>query len=121
MPIDPYSTAYWQPKETRQLEIISSGCPLHKSMEPPRLPLHTIGRLNDSSKSTSINPFPLDGPNIPIAGAAILPGSKPIKRIPSELLEAFKEAVRGSDLTKAALVDILKKQLVKITGSIAFT
>lgn len=110
MPIDPYSKAYWQSKEIRQLEIISSGRPLQKSMEPPRHPLHTIVRPNDSNKSTSTNPSPLDGPNIPIAGAAIPRGSKPLKRIASELLEAFKEAVTGSDLTKAALVDILKKQ-----------
>lgn len=47
---------------------------------------------------------------MPIAGAATPRGSKPIKRIASELLEAFKEAVTGSDLTKAGLVDILKKQ-----------
>lgn len=47
---------------------------------------------------------------MPIAGAAIPQGSKPIKRIASELLEAFQEAVTGSDLTKVALVDILKRQ-----------
>lgn len=79
-------------------------------MEPPRLPLHTIGRLNDSNKPTSTNPSPLEGPKIPIPDAAISQGPKPSKRIASELLEAFEEAVTGSDLTKAALVDILKKQ-----------
>lgn len=110
MPINPYSTAYWQPRDIRQLDIISSGRPLPKPMEPPRLPIHTIVRPDDSYKSTSTNPSQLDGPYIPIAGAAILQGSKPLKRIASELLEAFKEAVTGSDLTKVALVDILKKQ-----------
>ena len=50
-----------------------------------------------------------------IASAATPRGSKPIKRIASELLEAFKKAVTGSDLTKVALVDILKKQWVKFT------
>ena len=79
-------------------------------MEPPRLPLHTIGRLNDSNKPTSINPSPLEGPKIPIPGVAISQGPKPSKRIASELLTAFEGAVTGSDLTKAALVDILKKQ-----------
>lgn len=79
-------------------------------MKPPRLPLHTIGRLNDSNKITSNNFSPLEGPKIPIPGAANSQGPKPLKRIASELLEAFKESVTGSDLTKAALVDILKKQ-----------
>lgn len=79
-------------------------------MEPPRLPLHTIGRLNDSNKSTSTDPSPLEGPKIPIPGAAISQGPKLLKCVASELLEAFTEAVTGSDLTKAALVDILKKQ-----------
>lgn len=79
-------------------------------MEPPRILLHTIGRLNDSNKSISTNPSPLEGPNIPIPGAAISQGSKPMKCIASELLEAFQEAVTGSDLTKVALVDILKRQ-----------
>lgn len=79
-------------------------------MEPPRLPPITLGRLNDSNKPTSINSFPLEGPKIPIPGVAISQGSKPSKRIASELLTAFEGAVTGSDLTKAALVDILKKQ-----------
>lgn len=90
-------------------------------MEPPRLPLHTIGRLNVCNKSTSTNPSLLEGPNIPILGAAISQGSKPIKHIASDLLEAFKEAVTGSDLTKVALVDILKKRWVEFTNPTAFT
>ncbi len=81
-------------------------------MDPPRIPLHTIIRLNGVNSPYPYNsPHPVKGSNFPIAGTAI-PAAfpRPPKRIAPDLMGAFKEAVTGSDLTKNALVDILKKQ-----------
>ncbi|KAL8898369.1 MAG: hypothetical protein Q9192_002123 [Flavoplaca navasiana] len=39
--------------------------------------------------------------------------SKPLKRVAVEVMEDFKRAVDGSDLTKAGLIEILKKQFPK--------
>lgn len=77
-------------------------------MAPPtRLPLNTLKGPN--------NHLPLDGTT---TRKLVLPGanesttkSKPIaKAMPAELLDDFKRAIEGSDLTKAGLVEVLKKK-----------
>ena len=119
-PIDPYSTAYWpkshqQPKQHQQ----------PASMQPPRLPLSNLNP-NKSPSSTSpslkgedpaqnsaemFRQFPSNAPTDAQSTAGAVPnGGKPLKLAPEDVIPAFKHAVKGSDLTKAGLVETLKKQ-----------
>ncbi|KAL0259068.1 hypothetical protein SLS55_006573 [Diplodia seriata] len=98
--IDPFSTAYWE----TQLQPASGAGTKHAPgmMQPPRLPLHArpengadVGNVRLPTKATN--------------GAA--GASKPPKRtIPEELMVDFKDAIKGSDLTKIALIEALKKR-----------
>jgi hypothetical protein len=68
-------------------------------MEPPRLPLHDRP-----------NGF-LNGANIQIAAGKGAKATKAGKRIvPAEYMDAFKQQISGSDMTKIALIEHLKKQ-----------
>lgn len=51
---------------------------------------------------------------IKLNGTAVAskPAKPPKRMIPQELLQEFKVAIQGSDLTKIALVEALKKQYV---------
>lgn len=81
-------------------------------MDPPRIPLNAINRLNLQLPNLS----PRDGTkpkSIPssIATPAKAAKQAQVKRyIGQEILEEFKAAVQGSDLTKLGLVEVLKKQ-----------
>ena len=91
--IDPFTTAYWDP-EPKQ---VSSQLPLTSSMGPPRLPLsdRTNGQAN--VQSTLVNG------KVPKA-AKVGP-----RLVPADVLPAFTQAIDGSDLTKIALIEHLKK------------
>jgi chromatin assembly factor 1 subunit A len=110
-PIDPFSTSYWPkaqqpaPKQT-------------VAMQPPRLPLSNL----NPNRSPSMTPPSTKGEgdqkssiscqtSAP-AKATAASASKPLKIAPDDVLPSFKEAVSGSDLTKAGLIEILKKQYV---------
>jgi chromatin assembly factor 1 subunit A len=70
-------------------------------MQPPRIPLTqrpANGMLN--TLNTSSSP----------ANAASKPAKAPKRLIPSEQLPQFKQEVEGSDLTKIALIEALKKK-----------
>ena len=79
-------------------------------MDPPRIPLTTLNHAN----------LPIPYPTSTLGGlktATDIPAihstkpSKPSKRtVAPEVMEDFKRAVDGSDLTKAGLIEILKKQ-----------
>ncbi len=81
-------------------------------MDPPRMPLTAINRLNlqlpnalppNSEKPKSIQ--------IGVVSSARAPKQAQVKRyISTELLAEFKAAVQGSELTKLGLVEVLKKQ-----------
>jgi len=81
-------------------------------MDPPRIPLNAINRLNLQLP----NPLPPDSaklkptpPSLPTPAKAAKQAQ--VKRyIAPEILEEFKAAVQGSDLTKLGLVEVLKKQ-----------
>ncbi|KAL8822854.1 MAG: hypothetical protein Q9191_006417, partial [Dirinaria sp. TL-2023a] len=112
LPIDPYSTAYWQTQTSATpQEAFSTG-----SMEPPlRVPLTAINRQNLQLPTTSISPSD-SLKNRPAADATPPTSTKPamkqaqVKRyIASELIDDFKAAVQGSELTKLGLVEVLKK------------
>lgn len=114
-PLDPYSTSYW-PSPTKPAadgNLLSTI--KQSSMAPPRVPLNTIQRTN--------NILPLDAAQIvtdlksnyslssPLKpSTAKSKSAVPSKPIPPELLENFKKAVADSDLTKAGLIEVLKKR-----------
>ena len=72
-------------------------------MEPPRIPLNPIDRqntlLSPSKAATSMK-----------ANAPMKPSKGPKRLIPLELLDEFKKAVDGNELTKLGLLEVLKKQ-----------
>lgn len=119
-PIDPFATMYWpQPGEQVPKMAASSTS---TNMHPPRVPL---SNLNPNASPGSTPP----GQTILLKGkehpqgtiAQMLHGpaqkttlatvpSKPMKLASAEVMPAFRHAVEGSELTKAGLVEVLKKQ-----------
>ena len=71
-------------------------------MEPPRIPLNPINRQN-----TLLGPSAAATSD---ANAPMKPSKGPKRLIPSDLLEEFKKAVDGNELTKVGLLEVLKKQ-----------
>ena len=74
-------------------------------MEPPRIPLNPVNRQN------TLLPAPVtlkDRPSDP--SATTKPSKPPPRLLPPELMEDFKRAVQGNDLTKLGLLEVLKKQ-----------
>ncbi|KAL9033779.1 MAG: hypothetical protein Q9214_007347, partial [Letrouitia sp. 1 TL-2023] len=111
LPIDPYSTAYWTTTKPIQ-PFVNPACRLPSTaMDPSRIPLNAINRnhiIVPSLLATADNLKPsliLTGPQSKAAKAC--------KMIPPEVLHDFKRAVEGSDLTKAGLIEVLKKQFPK--------
>jgi len=86
-------------------------------MEPPRLPLHPINRQNNILSSSTLTEVPntmesdLSAPMKP---------AKAQRLITPDLMDEFKAAVQGSDLTKIAIVEILKKQYAHPSTFIPF-
>ena len=71
-------------------------------MEPPRIPLNTVNRQN------TILPVSAAWKNRPSDASAT--AKPPPRLLPPELMEDFKKAVEGNDLTKLGLLEVLKKQ-----------
>ena len=110
-PIDPYSTSYWQ--QSTPLGMSTSVSINQSLMEPPRIPLHPINGSNNilPLSQTSVGKLRLH----PSTSNNNLPNNPmPTKRlIPEDLVNDFKAAVEGSDLTKLGLVEQLKKKFPK--------
>lgn len=130
-PIDPFSTKYWA-KPAKPVSVkVERHCSTVAvtTMQPPRLPLTTVSAnntlLNGQGGFVSPSVLPLiqiDGENAALSipkqrGRASDP-NKPLKLIGPDLLPAFKHAVEGSDLTKAGLIEILKKQFPKVAKDV---
>lgn len=86
-------------------------------MDPPRLPLIMINRTNTllpkSNAEVEEKAQATPNPNIFLSSTLAPPKPQHPKRlIAPELMTAFAAAVRGSDLTKAGLIEMLKKQYV---------
>lgn len=111
LPIDPYSTAYW--RSTIMANSLNTSHPQsqHTSMDPPRVPLNAISRTNMSfpNSALSVNSLKAHNPGKD-SSAAVKPHKPPKRFIPPEVMNDFKLAVQGNDLTKAGLVEVLKKQ-----------
>lgn len=120
LPIDPYSTAYWSPQKPSGNETPSSS---HADPMGPRsrVPLNTIKSannllpLNSLHHTTDPNAKPAST-SPPARAPCALPSksksSVTVKPLPPDLLDDFKAAVMGSDLTKAGLIEVLKKRYV---------
>ncbi len=93
-------------------------------MNPPRIPLHVINRTNAGmnssitpSQANSISDGKATGTNGSIANLSEV--AKPIKRsLPADHMAAFKMAIQGSELTKAGLVEVLKKKYANHVSSL---
>ena len=113
--IDPYSASYWQ-KQPSVLTTASSDADrtIAGLMQPPRVPLNAINRLTPSGNQ----PLKSQVANGKVTGNLLssLGVTKPPlshkKMIPEEDMEAFKNLVEGSDLTKVGLIELLKKRYV---------
>ena len=74
-------------------------------MEPPRIPLNPVNRQNTILPvSAAWRDRPSD------VSATAKPPKPPPRLLPPELMEDFKKAVEGNDLTKLGLLEVLKKQ-----------
>jgi chromatin assembly factor 1 subunit A len=94
--IDPFTTAYWEPEPKK-----APVTPLTSSMGPPRLPLSDRTNGQGTIQATLVNG------KVPKA-AKVGP-----RLVPADVLPAFRAAVDGSDMTKIALIEALKKQYVQ--------
>lgn len=103
-PIDPFSTAYWQTPNYEQGPTKGSNA---QSAAAGRSSLHAFAVTSSAQAAASgmhdVSEGALQGM---VAGKARRP-------FPPELFSEFKEVVEGSDLTKAGLVEILKKRWVQ--------
>ncbi|KAL8672071.1 MAG: hypothetical protein Q9168_003466 [Polycauliona sp. 1 TL-2023] len=109
-PIDPYSTAYWQVPSSTALSATPNTYPPPSLTDRPRIPLTTMDHANLPIPYAKSLPDGLKPPNT-------TPSSNPNKAcklskrmVAPEVFEDFKKAINGSDLTKAGLIEILKKQ-----------
>ncbi|KAL8709542.1 MAG: hypothetical protein Q9220_005784 [cf. Caloplaca sp. 1 TL-2023] len=113
-PINPYSTAYWQ--DTAPSTVPTSMRTSQSTMDPPRIPLNVIHRTNQLlpipgiAAHAGINASQQANEN----ATASRPPRAPRRIIPPEVLGDFKRAIEGSDLTKAGLIEILKKQFIDV-------
>lgn len=109
-PLDPYSTSYWPIAGKATIDSSSNISLNSTSMAaPPRIPLNAIHNLLPMN-ITVPGSKSLDAPSKPQGPRSKASG--PSKPIPPELLDDFKKAVDGSDLTKAGLIEVLKKKYV---------
>ena len=127
--IDPFSTEYW-----------ASSSKTTK-MEPPRVPLDTLkpsaSAMNAPNANKTVKPFftaaseHAKTSSLPAKAASQTPQSmflpasmqdmskadKPKKLLPSEDMELFRNEVRGSDLSKVGMIEVLKKKFPQRTAA----
>ena len=96
--IDPFTTAYWDPEPKVVVSVGGGQLPLSSSMGPPRLPLSD--RTN--GQATTVQSTLVNG-KVPKA-AKVGP-----RLVPADVLPSFRQAIDGSDMTKIALIEHLKK------------
>ncbi|CUS07839.1 unnamed protein product [Tuber aestivum] len=102
-PIDPFSTSYWNPVAPPQLQ---SAQVVHNPIKAMSQFFQATGNRNPQST--------MPPPGASVSTAQVVTGEpskqpKPKQLIPAEDMAAFKRAIEGSDLTKAAMIEHLKK------------
>ncbi|BDD58703.1 hypothetical protein MPDQ_004531 [Monascus purpureus] len=109
-PIDPFSSAYWQKPKSEQVPPKAAV----QSTSSGRSTLHAFAVTSSAhSQSAGASKGSLDEaiPTTQTTGKA--------KRLfPPDQLTEFKQAVQGSDLTKAGLIEILKKRFPKVSKDV---
>ncbi|KAL4886309.1 chromatin assembly factor 1 subunit A-domain-containing protein [Aspergillus karnatakaensis] len=88
LPIDPFSTSYWQ-----------------KPKQPQRFTWLPVKGNTASQLSGSLA----------VQDGNTAPGGKPKRTLPTELLSEFRMAVEGSNLSKTGLIEVLKKRFPKVS------
>ncbi|KAI9765490.1 MAG: hypothetical protein M1840_007316 [Geoglossum simile] len=102
-PIDPFSTSYWHTVRSSlspSTKVNAGGNAARSQMQPPRAPLQTISRSHQSVNRVSTSQ------------ASTTTG--PAAMVTAGNLDNFKAAIQGSDLTKAGLIEVLKKKFPEI-------
>lgn len=125
-PIDPFSSSYWQKQlPAPTVTAADTGKPGLSQMQPPRVPLNAINRLSATINQplTSVTSGGKVMGSLKVdSGASKPPQGK--RMVNAEDMDDFKKAVHGSDLTKAGLIEVLKKRYasaVRIRPSIQVT
>jgi chromatin assembly factor 1 subunit A len=101
--VDPFTRAYWddEPLTVSAMFLKDQTAIPTSSMNPPRVPLQDRSNfLNGANVQTTING------KVPKASKV----SHPKRLVPSDQLSSFKKEIEGSDMTKIALIEHLKKQ-----------
>ncbi|KAI4173403.1 MAG: hypothetical protein LQ343_002935 [Gyalolechia ehrenbergii] len=87
------------------------SCTSQSVMDPPRIPLNVTNRTN------LLVPQPAIGlkPQQVNTTTSLPPKTRqaPKRMVAPDVIEGFKRAIEGSDLTKAGLIEVLKKQFPK--------
>lgn len=107
-PINPYSSNHWaddvKPKANDKSDTKTT------SMPPPR-PI--LSSLSPNAGLLMKQERGVDGKPLLIQQNGAASSKKQLKLIEPEFMSAFKQAVAGSDMTKAGLIEVLKKQFPK--------
>ena len=112
-PIDPFSSKYWT-KPAQSTPNSSHLAP--PAMQPPsRAPLGSVKPNSAIYNQGTIVPTTHSSgqPTLAVNLEAVEQNgkpAKPLKMISPELLPEFKQAVAGNNLSKAGLIEVLKKQ-----------
>ncbi|EZF29592.1 hypothetical protein H101_06742 [Trichophyton interdigitale H6] len=111
-PIDPFSTQYWETKPK-----VSPG---NSAFKVPHRPSTGKAPLSKSQQQSLLSPSSATKSSKHLTPMVVVPVSKPKPRIqfPEDKLDEFKEAVSGSNLTKAGLIEVLKKRFPKVSKDI---
>lgn len=107
--IDPFSTAYWDPAPAASTSPPRAASETKNSllnlMQPPRLP------LTMKPNGANLNQPDIKNKKISsVAGKSSQTPQPPKRLIPPEQMQAFKEEIQGSDMTKIAIIEHLKKK-----------
>ncbi|KAF3479486.1 chromatin assembly factor 1 subunit A [Arthroderma uncinatum] len=113
-PIDPFHN-YWKPKKTAQ-----------PNDSPFKVPHRPSSTKKTSSKSQSQTLLSASATSSAAKSSkrteqmvmVAIPNPKPRHRFPEDQFSDFKKAVSGSNLTKAGLIEVLKKQFPKVSKDI---
>ena len=110
-PIDPFSTKHWTDTATTKPKPVNKTDSTPSSMPPPR---QALSSLSPNAGPAIKQEMGVDGKPLPIQSKPnTTQPKKPLKMIEPEFMSAFKQAIDGNDMTKAGLIEVLKKQFPK--------
>ncbi|KAL1956797.1 hypothetical protein VTO42DRAFT_6747 [Malbranchea cinnamomea] len=120
-PIDPFSDAYWQKPTPAPTNNSQYKVPLHPSDASAQKTTSKQQQLLQPNRSSSSLP-PSGSTSRSDSLRSLLNGSsgpstsqKARAPFPPDQVDEFKEIVSGSDLTKAGLIEVLKKRFPKVS------